>query len=159
MPLNTAFIIGGVFALIATIVLYVMVMGKKKDGKLSPFLQFLHDLFNFKYLVIEHVLKFFYVLSTCACILIGFFMLFSVQDGYFAKISYAVPGLIIMIAGPVLIRIMYELTMLAVLLVKNVIELNNKIKGDGGRAFGDVPSMPQIHDQNNNNDNNNTQQE
>ena len=148
-------ILGCILALAATILIYVFIMGKKKDGHLPKFLQTLYDLFNFKYLFIENILKFLYIFTTCAVILVGifsfiggFFGIFkAIFKGYFEfsfLITFLLPGLCLALIGPFAVRIVYELSMMAVLLVKNVIEINNKIKGDGGDAFGKAPEMPKI---------------
>ena len=43
-------------------------------------------------------------------------------------------GLLMMILGPIIIRLAYEFIMMFILLVKNVIQINNKLKGDEGTA-------------------------
>ena len=62
-------------AIIATIVVGIMVMPENKRAGLKPFLQKLHDLFNFKALLVEKVMKYLYVLSTLYVISAGFFNL------------------------------------------------------------------------------------
>ena len=75
--MDTLIIIGILLAIAATIVLYIKVMPKRYDGKLgNKFLQFLHDFFNFKTFYIEALTKFVFVLLTCACIFVGFLLLF-----------------------------------------------------------------------------------
>ena len=84
--MDTLIIIGILLAIAATIVLYIKVMPKKYDGKLkNKFLQFLHDFFNFKTFYIEALTKFVFVLLTCACIFVGFLLLFGKIEyyGYF----------------------------------------------------------------------------
>lgn len=86
--MDTLIIIGILLAVAATIFLYIKVMPKRCDGKLgNKFLQFLHDFFNFKTFYIEALTKFVFVLLTCACIFVGFLLLFGKIEyyGYFAQ--------------------------------------------------------------------------
>lgn len=96
---------------------------EKKRKDLSPFLQKLSDILNFKQLLIEKILKALYVFLTCCCIFNGFFMIFSKNWGQ----SYALPGFLLMLFGPIIVRLLFEGLMLSILLVKNTIEINKKI--------------------------------
>ena len=109
-----------VVAIAAVVCLYIFVLPKEKDGNLgNPVLQALHDLFTFKKLYIESITRFLYVLATVFVVVSGFFMLFG---------RTFVSGLLMMIIRPVIVRISFEFCMLTILLVKNVIEINNKLK-------------------------------
>lgn len=118
-------IIALLLALGGTVVSLILITPDKARAKLNAFLRFVHDLFNFKFLFIEKVLQFCYILLTLYVFTSGFFMLF--QTTYWGD-SLAGQGLLTMILGPVVIRIAYELMMMLVLLVKNVIQINNKLK-------------------------------
>ena len=129
---EVSFILGVMAAIILTILAYVFVMPKKNDGNFShPALQKLHDVFNFKKLYLESILKFFYVLATIFCVCTGFFMIFGYREvwGYYdmEKASTALIGLLVMIGGPIVFRLTYESLMMFILLVKNAMEINNKI--------------------------------
>ena len=114
-----------IFSIAAIVLLYIFIMPKSKREGLEPFGKFLHDLFNFKSLVLEHILKFTYVLATVFTVIYGFFMLFYV-DGYYDEwMGYN--GLIILIVGPISVRIIYETFMMLILAVKNIMEINNKM--------------------------------
>lgn len=116
-------VISIVVALIVTIVLWVAVIPEKKRAKLNKFFGYLSDVFNFRSLLIEKLLKFLYTLLTITAIIVGFIMLFiKVFDEPLA--GY---GLLLMIAGPIALRLIFEGLMLGILLVKNVIEINNKL--------------------------------
>ena len=127
MSIQTCVILGCLATVICTVLLYILVLPKSKDGNLNGFFQFLHDFFHFKKLYIEAVLRFFYVLSTMACICIGFFMMFGKIDLFYYSTYTFGYGLAILIVGPIVTRLSYELMMLTILLVKNVIELNGKV--------------------------------
>lgn len=132
--MDTLIIIGILLAVAATIFLYIKVMPKKYDGKLeNKFLQFLHDFFHFKTFYIEALTKFVFVLLTCACIFVGFLLLFGKIEyyGYFGATfeqSTFLYGLGLMILGPLVLRVTYEFVMMAILLVQNVIAINRKLK-------------------------------
>ena len=93
--------------------------------------------YNFKFLIIEKILQFCYVLATAFSLIYGFLALFAVEEHYSYSYyggSYSSTewvgyyGLLIMIVGPIAVRIAYELIMLALIAVKNIIQINNKIK-------------------------------
>jgi len=141
MSVEVAQLLGAIVGLVLTILLYVMVMPKKKAGTIrNKFFLFLHDYFHFKKLYLEEVIKFLFTLATIACVSIGAFMLISVEevwhydyynyygDGYTTTRSLAGQGLLLMILGPIILRLVYEGIMLVILLVKNTMEINNKLK-------------------------------
>ena len=125
---ETALILGSIAAIAATIFLYIMVLPKRLDGNFSnPILQWLHDYFHFKKLYIESVLRFIFVLASAAIVCYGFFaMLGYVGYGRYKESTF-LPGLLLMVFGPVVLRLFYEGTMMFILLVKNVIEINKKL--------------------------------
>lgn len=125
-------------ALIATIVLtilaYIFIVPKKETHPFGRLGLFLHNFFNFKFLIIEKILQFIYVLGTIAVISYGFFMIFgfSIYSSSFGTYStwLAGYGILTLILGPIFIRLIYEGIMLFFILVKNVIEINSKLKSD-----------------------------
>lgn len=132
MPESTASLLALIAAIALTIAVYICIMPAKKGETLSGVGKFFHDLFNFKWLLIEKIIKFFYVLSTIYIVCLGVFFLFSVEEDLWGDHhSLALYGLLCLIFGPILIRIIYEFMMMAILTVTNIIEINTKIKGDG----------------------------
>lgn len=146
MPINVATIIGGLAALIITIVLCAVILPKSREGQYTGFLKFVRDYFLMKYLVIEAVLRFFFVLETIGCFTIGFFLLFARTPGYgyYEGTSTAPIGLGFIIVGPFVVRLAYEISMLMIMMLKNVMEINAKMSGDanGATSAFDIP-MPQ----------------
>ncbi|MBE7037015.1 MAG: zinc-ribbon domain-containing protein [Ruminococcaceae bacterium] len=116
-------VIAFVIALVFSIICFVVVLPEKQYSSLNPFLKAVADIFNFKSLLIEKILKFFYLFSTVFIIVYGFFSMFS-GDRY---TNMFLPGLLTMILGPIILRLSYEFLMMIVLLVKNVIEINKKL--------------------------------
>lgn len=144
-------IIAVIGAIVATVLAFVFIIPEKKFASLNKFGKFLHKTLNFKYLIIEKILQAIYIYSTAFIILCGFFMLFIVIPGY-SYYGYSSSGtwmggygLLIMILGPIVIRIIYEFMMMAILLVKNVIAINNKLKDQTpGTKENDYFATPDI---------------
>ena len=120
-----------IFALGATVLAFIFIVPENRRSRMNKFGKFLHDTLNFKYLTIEKILQALYIFTTALVIMFGFFMLFYVQQGrgYYSRDQwYGLYGLVIMIVGPIVLRIVYEGAIMAILLVKNVIQINNKLK-------------------------------
>ncbi len=113
-------IIAAVIAFIFMIVAFICIIPAKKRDKLSGFLRVLHDIFNFNGLIIEVLLKAMYVFSTVFMILYSFLMIFT---GVNIEI-----WIVSLLLSPIAIRLAFELTMMGILLVKNVISINSKLK-------------------------------
>lgn len=113
-----------VLAVVITALLVVMVLPKHKDGKLPAFLQLLYDLFTPKTLVIEKLLQVIYAFLTCLTVLYGVVVFF---NGFFAGFGRIVLGLVILVVGPILLRVFYELLLLAVMQVKTSREISQKL--------------------------------
>ena len=141
----TRYVLGLFFALAAAVVICVMILPKSKDGTFNNgFLQQLHDYFQFKQLYIEVMLKVLFVLGTCLCVFVGFFLLFGRSFG---------TGLILMLLGPLVLRVIYEFAMMLVLLVQNTMEINRKLSGAPDKAEqahsaneSSAPSAPRAED-------------
>ena len=138
MNYEVALILGPILALILTVVLYIKVMPRKLDGSFDkPILQFLHDFFHFKKLYVEEVMKFVFALATVTSVVSGALLLISVRDTYSYIYHYRSSestfwmGLCLLIGGPISLRLVYEFTMMFILLVKNTMEINNKLKSNG----------------------------
>lgn len=115
-------IIAAILAIAASVLTFIYILPESKRPKLNGFFKKIADIFNFKSLLIEKIIKFTYVLVTLFTILYGFFMLFMQTFGQ----SLALAGILVMILGPIAIRLAYEMTMMFIILLKNVIEINNK---------------------------------
>ncbi len=137
-----------VLTIAGLVFLYLKILPKKLDGSFSnKFFQIVHDYFNFKKLYLESVLKFLFTMLTVASIAVGIATILASFIGIFESISYIINygapfrylvstffsgvfgGILIMIAGPIVVRLSYEGVMMFIILVKNVIEINNKKQG------------------------------
>ena len=127
MPVEIAITIGSILAVVATVLAYIFIIPENKRAGLNKLLQWVHDVCNFKLLYIEHILKALYILETAFCLIAGFLMLFSVIDAYFFTVYIGWVGLLVMIVGPIITRLIYEALMLAVLHLKATREINDKL--------------------------------
>ena len=141
-------------ALIATIGLtvlaYLFIVPEKKRAGLNKLGRFLHDIFNFKFLIVEKVLQFFYVLCTIACVCVGISMIFGI-DIYYSSYSerlytdwYGIYGILLAVLGPIVVRLAYECLMLGLLLVKNVIQINKKLKSQTEEGEYQMPTFKDL---------------
>ena len=112
-----------VVAVVLTALLLVLVLPKQKDGHLPAFFQLLYDLFTPKALMIEKLLQVLYVFLNCLTVLFGIAIFF---NGFFAGFGRIVLGLVILVVGPVLLRVIHELLLLAVMQVKATREINRE---------------------------------
>ena len=145
---TTMLIIAGVLALVATVLAFIYVVPEKKREKLGAFGKFLHDTCNFKYLMVEKILQALYIFNTAAVIIFGVLMLFRTEYNYWTgdRIWMGGYGLLIIILGPIAIRLSYELMMMAILLLKNVISINHKLADQTGKGSGDVFAAPNMQE-------------
>ncbi len=128
-------VIGGILAVVATVLAYVFIVPENRREKLNAFGKFLHDTCNFKYLIVEKILQALYIFFTADMIILGFFMLFAAPKDFFGDRHWLGGyGILVMVLGPIVIRLVYELLMMAVLLLKNVISINNKLRSQNGEG-------------------------
>lgn len=134
-----------IISIILTILLAILVVPEKRRNGLPKFFQVIHDICNFKGLLLEKVLKILYVFSTINVMLTGIFTWFS--GGYNFGMTF-LTGLLILVLGPILVRLAYEFLMLFVLLVKNVIQINNKLNGRSDNPFANNIDLNQFKNSN-----------
>lgn len=109
-------VIAFIIAIAAGIMIYFMFV---KDNKaVSENLQKLKDLLDFKTMLIEPILKIVYIIATVFIILFSFGLI---------SLNF-VSFLMVLILGPIAIRIVYELMMINIMIWKNTKEINNNIK-------------------------------
>ncbi len=133
-----------ILAIAATVVGIVFFLPKKNRDKFGKGFARIHDFVNFKTFIVDYILKALYILATAMCVFGGFLTIFTVRTVYHnvynsnsvfaqreATTSLSVDnvgtGILIMILGPIVVRIVYELIMLAVVAVKNIVEINKKM--------------------------------
>ena len=105
-------------AVVLTVLAFIFIVPENRREKLNAFGKFLHDTCNFNYLLIEKILQALYIFLTVFAILMG---LYTLVHNFWV-------GLALMIIMPIAIRLIYEFLMMAVLLLKHVIMIDNKLK-------------------------------
>lgn len=145
-----AMVSAALIAIAATVLLFIKVLPAKYDGTFSKkVFQKLHDYFNFKKLYLESIIKALFTFLSIACVVGGILMatvgntIWAISKsieyaamGYSSSwifssyISYFFAGIGIAVLGPVVLRFVYEGFMMFIILVKNVVEINNKTKKD-----------------------------
>lgn len=112
-------VISFILVLVLVVLLYIFVLPDSKRATLNKPLLFIHDYFKVKNLVVESIFRFIYVFSVVLILVAGFLNLF---EHFFT-------GLAMIIFSPIICRVTYEFVLLSILLVKNVMEINNHLKG------------------------------
>lgn len=127
---ETFAIVSLVLAAVVLVLALIFIVPAKKRDTLPMGLKILHDVCNFNGLMVEVILKAVYIFATAFSILFGFFALF----------LEPLIGLIMLFIYPIALRIVFEFMMMAILLVKNVIAINMKLKSqtdsDGKDGMG-----------------------
>lgn len=146
--MSFVYILGIILTIGLMILAYMFIVPEKRRPKLNKLGQFLHDAFNFKFLLVEKVMQFFYLLATISTIAFGISMLFGFYHHSYGPYSetewYGLYGLLTVILGPIAIRIAYELLMLFILLVKNVIQINRKLGSQVPDVEYQFPSFKEL---------------
>ena len=103
--------IATILAIVGGILLYFLFVKNKNTPK-GKFTKWLKDFLSFKIMWIEPILKCVYYIATIACILISFGFL-----------GYGGAGVLMffgtLIFGPIVIRLMYEATMMFIMIWRN----------------------------------------
>ena len=127
MSINTAITIGSVLALGLTIYAFIAIIPEQKRESLAPFFKVLHDTFNLRSLLSEKILKALYVFNTFLCETAGFFLLFSRITALWQSTSVWWIGLLLMVLGPFVCRLLHETAMVFILMMKNTNDINRKL--------------------------------
>ena len=109
-------IIAAVLALVGGILVYVLFLNKKNEKKFNGFVKWLYDFLSFKTLTIEMLLKVFYLIGAIFITLGSF--------AFIGTSALAFFGMLIL--GNLVLRVIYEGSLLVILIYKNVKELNEK---------------------------------
>lgn len=139
-------IVAIIIAIVATVLAFIFIVPEKRRAQMGAFGKFLHDTCNFKYLIVEKILQALYIFATAYVILAGFFMLFMAPQDWFTGTRHWLGGygLLTMIAGPIAVRLVYELLMMGILLVKHVISINCKLRNQNDGSQADPFSTPDM---------------
>ena len=128
-------VLGILTAIAATVLAFIFILPEKKRAKLPKILKIISDILNMKQLFLEIFFRALYIFSTFACIFVGVFMIFGFESYGRYTHWYGGVGLLIAILGPIAVRVVYEGFMMFVLLVKNSIEINKKLKNQNNEEI------------------------
>ena len=110
-------IVSIILALVGGIIVYFLFLKNEKDTK-NEFLNWLRDFFNFKQILIEDILKLFYI-----CLAI-FITLYSFK---FLSINF-VAFIFVILFGNIALRIICEFILIIIKIWKNTEQINKKPK-------------------------------
>lgn len=116
--INIWIIISFVLAVAAGIVLYYLFIKINKEKKLNAVGLWFNKILNFKILFSKNLLKILYVISAIFTSLISFGFI-----GYNFLFF-----LFLLIVGNIILRIIYEFLVIKILLYKNTVQINKKLK-------------------------------
>lgn len=110
-------IIAAILALVGGILVYFLFVKSKTEPK-GKFLKYLKEFLAFKTMWIEPVMKVFYYIATIFIVLFSFTFIGS------SFLSF----IICFLAGPIVIRLIYEMTMMFIMVWKNTQEIADNTK-------------------------------
>lgn len=113
----TWFIIAAVLAVVLAIVLYFTFLRKRNDGRFRGFAGWMYDFLNFKKLTFEAILKLTYLILAIFITLASFSII--------TKSFLAFLGALIL--GNLVLRIIYEFSLIMFLICRNTTEINSKL--------------------------------
>lgn len=105
-------IIALVLAIIGGILVYFLFVKAKTEPK-NKFLKWLKDFLAFKTMWIEAILKVLYYILTIYCVLVSFALI---------SVSF-ISFLAVLVLGPILIRVLYEFTMMVIMIWRNTTDI------------------------------------
>ena len=113
----TWIIIAAVIAVVGALILYFTFLSKRNDGKFKGFLGWTYEFLNFKKFTIEAILKITYLMLTIFITLSSFALISTSVGAFFLAL----------ILGNLVLRIIYEFSLIMLVICRNTIEINNKL--------------------------------
>ena len=109
--------IAGILAIIGGPVVYFIFLSSKNEEKFTGFTAWLYDVLKFKKMLLETLLKVLYLISA---IFITLAPLATVNFNFLT-------GLLAIIFGNIALRVLYEFSLITILIWKNTAEINRKL--------------------------------
>ena len=106
-----------ILAVIGGILVYFLFLSKKNEGKFTGFVGWLYDFLSFKKMFMEALLKITYLIVAIYITLSSFALIGSSFVGFLAML----------IIGNVVIRLVYEFSLLLLVICRNTTEMNKKL--------------------------------
>jgi len=108
-----------ILAIVGGLVVYFVFLSKKNSGKFTGFLGWLYDFLSFKKMFLETVLKVTYLMVAIYITLSSFAMIGVNFWGF----------LITLVGGNVIARVVYEFSLITLVICRNTTEINAKLSG------------------------------
>ncbi len=121
--LNTVSTIIFVIAIIAAIFVYFIFLNPKNEKKLTGFKNWLYNFLSFRILFIEAFCKIIYMASAITITVVGVVMFFY----GFSEVSLFLAGLLVIILGNIILRILFEYSLVFIMLFKNTGDIRKKL--------------------------------
>ena len=110
-------IVSVILAVVGGILIYFLFLSKKNEGKFKGFAGWLYDFLSFKKMFMEALLKITYLIFALYITLSSFALIGSSFVGFLAML----------IIGNVVIRLVYEFSLLLLVICRNTTEMNKKL--------------------------------
>ena len=111
-------IVALICAIVGSILVFVLFLRKENESKYTGFVKWLYDYLQFNKLTIDIILRFTYLFLAIFITVMSFGLISSSFLGF----------LLTLILGNLVLRVVYEFSMLVILIHRNVRELNEKTK-------------------------------
>lgn len=112
-------IISIVLAIVGGILVYFLFLSKKNEGKFKGFVGWLYDFLSFKKMFMEALLKITYLIVAIYITLSSFAIIGSSFLGF----------LVYLIVGNLIARLVYEFSLILLVICRNTTEINKNLKG------------------------------
>lgn len=119
-----------IVAFIITILMFVLVAERKKAPK-NGFLRWLREFLNFRSILISGIIKFVYLFSAITLTILSFIVM--TKGGNDSVLEAILAGLVILVFGNILLRVMMESIMIMIGLWKNTSDIRAVIVRDDER--------------------------
>ena len=126
-------IVTAVLSLVVALILFFGLVIRKKDPE-SGFAKWWKEFLNFRKIWIAGIMKFVYIFGSLLCIFGGIaLMIYGFWEGREPGVMILV-GLGVMIVGPILLRLTFEMTMLFVSVWENTADIRGAVVGTRQRV-------------------------
>ena len=110
-------IVSIILAIVGGILIYFLFLSKKNEGKFNGFVGWLYDFLSFKKMFMEALLKITYLIVALYITLSSFALIGTSFIGFLAML----------IIGNVVARLVYEFSLLLLVICRNTTEINKKL--------------------------------
>ena len=110
-------IISAVLAIVGGLVLYFTFLSSKNDGKFKGFLGWMYDFLTFRKMMLESILRIFYLILVIFVTLAGFAM------------GNVLICLLTILIGNIAVRLVYEFALIMLVICRNTSDISKKLNG------------------------------